>query len=191
MIKKMINAVRPERRAQPVVEGSERVPFVWFDFVTLRSPRTAFSLLIFSMLFLSSCDFGGGAKKAKLVVVNVLDKSLHDDCHIKGSVNVPFEQVQEYAAAHWPKDTELVFYCTNYKCSASGEAARQLKALGYEKVYAYEAGIAEWHKLGFAVVGTCSSPVLKDYERPEGLEEPTDVTVLSSQELKKKIDELL
>jgi len=136
-------------------------------------------VLILSTLFLASCDFGG-AKKPKLVVVNVLDKELHNDCHIKGSVNVPFESVQEYAVGHWPKDIELVFYCTNYKCTASGESARQLKALGYAKVFAYEAGIAEWHKLGFPVVGPCSSPVLKDYERPAGLEEPKKTENLSA-----------
>ena len=147
-------------------------------------------MLTLSCLMIAGCDFGSGSKP-RLVVVNVLDKELHTDCHIKGSVNVPFEQVQEYAIANWSKDTELVFYCANYKCTASGESARQLKALGYEKVYAYEAGTAEWKKLGYPVEGPCSKAYLNDYEKPAGMEEPTDIIVLSSQELKKKIDELL
>lgn len=146
--------------------------------------------LALSCLLIAGCG-DTGTDKPRLVVVNVLDKALHEDCHIKGSVNVPFEDVQEYAVANWSKDTELVFYCANYKCTASGEAARQLKALGYEKVYAYEAGTAEWKKLGYPIEGACKKPYLNDYEKPEGLQEPTDITVLSSQELKKKIDELL
>ena len=36
-------------------------------------------------------------KQQGLIVVNVLDKALYDDCHIKGSVHVTFDKLDTFA----------------------------------------------------------------------------------------------
>src|SRR5437016_267351 len=115
-------------------------------------------LLISAVGFIAGCKLGckksdmQESKKANMVVMNVLDKNLYDNCHIKGSVNVPFSDVEQYAK-DLDRDTKLVTYCANYQCSASGESARKLTQMGFKDVSAYEAGIVEWKQMGFPVEG--------------------------------------
>lgn len=153
---------------------------------------------------LFSCALGvllagcfGTAKKEKrepeLVIVNVLDKKYHDDCAIKGSINVPFEQLMAYADAHWDKEqTYVVLYCGNYACTSSGAGARQLKNKGYKHAKAYEGGTAEWLHKGLPVDGPCKSGFLKNYEVPTGYEErakeDADI-IITTEELQEKIAE--
>ncbi len=100
----------------------------------------------------------------KIMVVNVLDKVDYDDARIKGSVHVPFEDVEKHAAT-WNKEVPVVVYCSNYMCMASGAAAEQLTALGFKDVYAYEGGMAEWYQLSknapeYAVEGPAQAEYL-------------------------------
>lgn len=91
-------------------------------------------------------------KREGLVVVNVLDKELYDDCHIKGSINIPFEMIEEQAALI-DKNAEIVIYCSNYQCSTSEYAARKLRSQGFTNVSVYEGGTAEWFQEGLPVEG--------------------------------------
>ena len=98
-------------------------------------------------------------------VVNVLDKANFDDAHIKGSIHVPDTEV-EAVSATWGKNIPVVFYCSNSMCMASGVSARKLKEKGFEKVYAYEGGMAEWYQKAqkdpsFAFEGPAAMEYLK------------------------------
>jgi rhodanese-related sulfurtransferase len=46
------------------------------------------------------------------------------------------------------KHAELVFYCTNWLCTASHEAARRAVGAGYEDVSVMSDGIMGWAKAG-------------------------------------------
>ena len=154
------------------------------------------------LVTLSSCtwwkstengDQGACAAAASLVIVNVLDKKYYDDCHIAHSISVHMEQLEAYAldaANGWDKETtNIVVYCGNYKCSASGESAKMLKGLGFKNVWAYEGGIAEWKQLGYPVEGTCSAEVsgfLGDYQKPEGYT-PDEQVVITAEQLQEKL----
>lgn len=138
-------------------------------------------------------------KEAGLVVVNVLDKNLYDDCHIDpqliapgkkvSSVNVSMDDLEKHAETHWDKAlTHIIVYCANYMCTASAESAKILKDLGYQHVWAYEGGTAEWKNLGYPVAGACTKGYLKQFEKPEGHEVPADVPAITAQELKQKIE---
>ena len=121
-----------------------------------------------------------------LYVINVLDKAEFDDCHIKGSINVPFDQVEEFARG-LNKQTELVLYCSNYWCTGSGTAAAQLLELGFSKVHAYEAGMAEWYQQKLPVVGPCKESYLtKKIENPH---KKSDVPEITTQMLKEKMEQ--
>ncbi len=124
-------------------------------------------------------------------MVNVLDKKYFDDCRIAGSVNVVWDDLEKYAQDNWDKDTtQIISYCANYKCLASGESAVMLKNLGFKNVWAYEGGTAEWKHLGYLIEGPCTiSGFLSDFEKPEGHEVSPGTPVISAQELKKKFDE--
>lgn len=146
---------------------------------------------IASLLILGSCTLFGPAKKAEpsLAVVNVLDKELFDDCTPKGSINVPMEQVDAFAEKNWDKEkTNIVVFCANYKCTASGAVAKQLLQKGYKHVWAFEGGTAEWKHKGYPTAGPCKSGYLNDFEPFPGAEEP-DVPVITAEELKQKMEQ--
>lgn len=159
--------------------------------------------LTLGMVILSGCNWLGPKKEEReLVLVNVLDKEYFDDCHIDihhdamsdsktvESINVPFEQLENYAQEHWNKEsTNIVIYCANYKCLASSEGARNLKKLGFAHVWAYEGGTAEWKHMGYPVKGACTKSYLTDFEKPAQEKTVEGVNVLSAEELKKMIEE--
>ncbi|CAN5165666.1 hypothetical protein BH09DEP1_BH09DEP1_4220 [soil metagenome] len=129
-------------------------------------------------------------QKPSLYVINVLDKESYDDCNIAGSVNVPFKDVESFAQ-NIDRNTEMVVYCANYMCTASGAAAQKLKEMGFDKVSAYEGGTAEWYQLGKAngedsVKGSCTASYLTAAnDKPEA--EATDVSVITAEQLREKM----
>lgn len=122
-----------------------------------------------------------------LVVINVLDKEDYDDCHIKGSINIPFIEIEKEVQEKIDKDAIIVLYCSNYMCSASGAARDQLLKIGYKNVFAYEGGTAEWYQNGYQVDGPCKKPYLQvKMKEPK---EKASSGIISIQELKKKLEE--
>lgn len=145
-------------------------------------------LTLASVLLLAGC-WGGNKKeetmpaKASLQVINVLDPELYADAHIKGSINVPFDQLDEYLKKA-DKNAELVFYCANYSCSASGEAAKQAKEQGFTNARAYEGGTAEWVKLGYPYEGPATESYIHgDNPKPDHLAD----FAISAEDLKAKM----
>src|SRR5580765_6510536 len=69
-----------------------------------------------------------------VVVINVLEKELYDDCHIVGSISVPFEQLEPYAREHISPSADVVIHCSNYLCSASEQGVKILKRMGFKNV---------------------------------------------------------
>ena len=111
-------------------------------------------VLGFLTFFLSGCV--SSEKKEidapKLLVINVLDKALYDDCHITGSIHVPFDQVISYVR-DMSKDTEIVVYCSNYACTTSDYVAKKLYDQGFTHVMVYQGGMAEWKQQGMPTEG--------------------------------------
>lgn len=144
------------------------------------------------VLILSSCWRQGEKTKVEqklsgVVVINVLDEPAYQDCHIKGSINIPFEQVESKVPSMVEKTATVITYCSNYMCGASSASRDQLINMGYEKVYAYEGGTAEWFQKGFPVEGPCKKPYLG-----VKLQEPQRADskgFISAEELKKKLEE--
>jgi rhodanese-related sulfurtransferase len=126
-----------------------------------------------------------------LYVINVLDKESYDDCRIAGSINVPFDQVETFAK-DLPRSTEMVVYCANYMCTSSAAAAQKLKEMGFENIWAYEGGTAEWYQMNkraegkYPVEGTCQASYLSAAnERPA--EMSPSVAIISADELHQKM----
>lgn len=125
--------------------------------------------------------------KQNLVVINVLDQKSYDNCHIKGSVNVPVKLLPEYVK-RLPIDTLIVLYCASYDCNASYFAWQSLQdALGsLPNVYVYEGGIAEWHQKGYPTEGSCADHYLKI---AQPITHRDVLQSISAEELKKKIEQ--
>lgn len=163
-------------------------------------------VFLFALVLLSGCNCLHKEEVAQpkqekveerkdLIIINVLDKELYDDCHIKGSVNVPFmdmdnpdkDPIENYVK-DLPKDIKLVIYCSNYMCSASGEVAKKLQNMGFDNVWAYEAGMAEWFQNKLPVEGVCKQAYLSRVMNPPKVEHD-GFKVISTQELQKLIEE--
>lgn len=90
-----------------------------------------------------------------LLIINVLDEETYIDCHITGSINVPYDKLIE-SMAGLDKDKEIVVYCAQSSCQKDRQAYELLADLGFTHLYEYSAGIKDWFKKGFDTTGTCT-----------------------------------
>ncbi len=124
---------------------------------------------------------------SRIVIANVLDQGLYQDCRIPSSVHVALDKVDEFANK-LDKDIEIVVYCSNYLCTSSDFVAEQLKELGFTNVKIYQAGMAEWFQQGYPVEGPAKSPYLtKVIEKPIE-DEKKSVQIITTQELAQKLN---
>ena len=159
--------------------------------VTLRKKNVAAVFGFIALLVgVSGCWPKKSSENDHLKVINVLDVSLYNDCHIKGSMHVPFDEF-ENQARKWLKDHKddmYVVYCSNYSCTASGYAAKMLKKMGFTHVWAYEAGMAGWYQAGMP----CEGPAREAYLTMENVSHKDMGTggfdVLTTEELKELMD---
>ncbi|MDR3646582.1 MAG: rhodanese-like domain-containing protein [Candidatus Babeliales bacterium] len=158
--------------------------------------KFSLSFLFFLTILTSGCGCSNVKKtdQPKLVIVNVLDKALYDDCHIKGSVHVPFEEFNDWVTKNLQDNKidindHIIVYCSNYMCTASGYGAKLLTKLGFKNVWAYEAGVAEWFQKGHSIEGVCQKAYLKKVlDKPEHKE--VDINIISTDDLAKKIENM-
>ena len=128
--------------------------------------------------------------KKTVLVVNVLDKAMYDDAHIKGSINVTMDQLAA-EAEKWDKNATIVLYCSNALCVASFDAAKMLSEKGFSDVAAYEGGMAEWFQLSkknpeYIVEGPAQAEYLSlEVQKPQTEEAaaPSPVKKITAEEL--------
>ncbi|OGB86533.1 hypothetical protein A3J41_01415, partial [candidate division TM6 bacterium RIFCSPHIGHO2_12_FULL_38_8] len=125
-----------------------------------------FSLIVCSIFFLSGC-WSSSTSSPKLVVINVLDPDYYHDCHIAGSINIPFEQIDEQIKTLSKKD-RYVLYCSNFACTAAPFAAQMMYNSGFEHVSFFPGGIVQWYQKGYPCTGPAQMAYLKEENEPLG-----------------------
>lgn len=145
------------------------------------------SLIFFAVIFLAGC-WGSIEKstESKLVVINVLDPSYFDDCHIKGSINIPFEQVEEQIKT-LNKNNHYVFYCSNYACTAAPFSVQQMQEAGFAHVELLPGGIVEWYQKGLPCNGPAQLQYLQEENQPLSDDAHGAINVISSEQLYEKL----
>jgi rhodanese-related sulfurtransferase len=89
-----------------------------------------------------------------IVLFEALPPSYFETGHLPGARNLPLDRIEAVAAVLIPdKATEVVTYCAGPACPNSKIAARQLEALGYSNVRAYEGGKEDWTEAGLPLEG--------------------------------------
>jgi rhodanese-related sulfurtransferase len=88
-----------------------------------------------------------------LVLVDALGPEHYRSSHLPGAVNLPYEFVDEAERVLPDRGAEIVVYCMNEACSASGEEVRELTEMGYTNVRHYAAGKQDWMHAGLPVEG--------------------------------------
>jgi rhodanese-related sulfurtransferase len=74
--------------------------------------------------------------------------------HIRGAINFPYEEFEQYAPQIVPKlttDEEIIAYCDGGECESSLLLARELRDLGYKNVKIFFGGWEEWKNAGLSV----------------------------------------
>jgi rhodanese-related sulfurtransferase len=87
------------------------------------------------------------------VLVEALSPAHYASSHLPGAINLPYEFVDEAEKVLPVKDAEIVVYCMNRDCSASGLEAAELEEMGYTRVLHYADGKQDWIKAGLPVEG--------------------------------------
>lgn len=100
------------------------------------------------------------SKDKNLFVINTLDEKAYEECHIKGSINIPVAQLAD-KSKDWKKDQEIVVYCGSVECPVSKNAYEVLKGLGFTNMAAFEGGMKEWKEKKFETEGKCAAEAVK------------------------------
>ena len=151
--------------------------------------RRSWGFLVLATI-LGGCSCLNHHHHNQLLVINVLDPYLYEDCHIKNSINVPFEQLEAFAK-ELDRNTQLVLYCSNYLCTASIFGARLLRKMGFKNVWAYEGGMAEWHQKKMPIEGLAQQSYLTMQTKPVADDGAEKDLVITAQELEQKMMALM
>lgn len=86
----------------------------------------------------------------EVVVIDVRDPESFAKEHIRGSSNIPADEMVTQLA-RLPKDRTIVAYCWDMTCGMAPRAALELRQKGYRAKF-LAGGIAEWRHKGYPVV---------------------------------------
>jgi rhodanese-related sulfurtransferase len=147
-------------------------------------------VMICSLILTGCWPFGSAQenKNPKLVVINVLEKPEFQDCHIAGSINIPFDEFEDTIAS-LNKQNHYVIYCADYMCMSSGFCAKLLKNAKFEHVWAYEGGMAQWYQKGYPYQGPAQLDYLALESEDMSDDQHSDVPTISAEQLLAKMKE--
>jgi rhodanese-related sulfurtransferase len=88
----------------------------------------------------------------KFWLAETLEWEKFENGHLPGAVHLPPDRIAEAAPKVLPdKAGEIVVYCSSPACTASEDAARELRGLGYRNVRRYVGGVQDWTQAGLPV----------------------------------------
>lgn len=150
---------------------------------------TLFSLISCLLVVTSACSWFSKKSEPQLIIINVLSEEDFQDCHIKGSIHVSFDDIEEKIKT-FDKQNSYVIYCADYACMASGYVAKLMQDKGFEHVWEYAGGMNDWFNKGLPVEGPCK----KAYLHAENIKLDDEdashgVQILTAEQLQDKIKE--
>lgn len=89
----------------------------------------------------------------EFILVDARASKAYEECHIGGSISLPYRLINEESTASFAKEKVIVLYCWSPACNAAAKAAVRLSALGFQ-VKEMLGGIEYWRKEGGRVEGT-------------------------------------
>src|SRR6266446_9549064 len=86
-------------------------------------------------------------------LIEVLPASEYKKEHLPEAVNVPLETMTAENTKFLRKDMAVIVYCADFECDLSARAAWRLESLGFQEVYRYTPGKADWLAAGWETEG--------------------------------------
>jgi rhodanese-related sulfurtransferase len=91
-------------------------------------------------------------KKQNALIIDARPAKVYKKGHIPTSINIPDTKFKKYISTlPTDKNIKIITYCGGYKCAKSHKVAKELKKLGFKKVFVYAAGLPEWKKKGLEI----------------------------------------
>src|SRR6266478_8271324 len=87
-------------------------------------------------------------------LIEVLPASEYKREHLPQAVNVPLSTLTAANTKFLRKDQAVIVYCADYECDLSARAAWRLESMGFQEVYRYTPGKADWLAAGWETEGT-------------------------------------
>ncbi len=84
-------------------------------------------------------------------LIEVLLPRLFEEWHIPGAINIPADDMKEFAPGILKKDEEIIVYCLDFECGASIRAANALLELGYKNIIDFAGGKKDWMDKGYPI----------------------------------------
>ena len=94
--------------------------------------------------------------QGRVQLVEVLPASEYKKEHLPQAINVPLETMTSEATKTLRKDIAVIVYCADFQCDLSARAAWRLETMGFQEVYRYTPGKADWLAAGWETEGTQS-----------------------------------
>jgi rhodanese-related sulfurtransferase len=86
-------------------------------------------------------------------LLDVRPASEYNREHLPHAVNVPLENMTAATTKILRKDQAVIVYSNDYQCDLSARAAWRLESMGFQEVYRYTAGKADWLAAGLETKG--------------------------------------
>ena len=97
-------------------------------------------------------------------LLEVLPASAYKKEHLPQAVNLPLQNMNADTTKFLRKDVAVIVYCQDYQCDVSARAAWRLESMGFQEVYRYTGGKADWLAAGWETEGNASdTPRLKQH----------------------------
>src|SRR5436309_3239949 len=87
-------------------------------------------------------------------LIEVLPASEYKREHLPQALNIPLETLTAANLKTLRKDQAVIVYCADYQCDLSARAAWRLESMGFQEVYRYTPGKADWLSAGWETEGT-------------------------------------
>lgn len=87
-------------------------------------------------------------------LLEVLPESEFKKEHLPHAVNIPLGNMTATTTKALRKDMAVIVYCADFECDLSARAAWRLESMGFQEVYRYTPGKADWLAAGWETEGT-------------------------------------
>jgi rhodanese-related sulfurtransferase len=92
--------------------------------------------------------------QGRVQLVEVLPASEYRKEHLPQAINLPLETLTAENTKTLRKDVAVIVYCADFQCDLSARAAWRLESMGFQEVYRYTPGKADWLAAGWETEGT-------------------------------------
>ena len=86
-------------------------------------------------------------------LIEVLPATEYKKEHLPQAINIPLGNLTAEATKPLRKDMAVIVYCADFQCDLSARAAWRLESMGFQEVYRYTPGKADWLAAGWETEG--------------------------------------